>query len=90
MSFQELLIIHSQGIILFPRCLVLSVEAVPTAFLFSVLVISGLGAEDGKLNGLWHLLVGSWESNWVDIDQFILFCISCGSSVFSAVFGVSR
>ena len=25
MSFQELLIIHSQGIILFPRCLVLSV-----------------------------------------------------------------
>ena len=65
-------------------------EAVPTAFLFSVLVISGLGAEDGKLNGLRHLLVGSWESNWVDIDQFILFCISLGSSVFSAVFGISR
>ena len=59
-------------------------EATPTAFLFLILTISAFVIRvDG--DDLEQLLVGSGG-----VFQFILFCITCASSIFSSAFGVSR
>ena len=60
-------------------------EATPTAFLFLILTISGLSS-GGLESGLGQLLVGGRG----DVFQFILFCVTCASSIFSSAFGVSR
>ena len=63
-------------------------EATPTAFLFLILTISGLTS--GRESGLAQLLIGNWRGGWKDVDQFILFCFTCYSSLFSSAFGISR
>ena len=68
-------------------------EATPTAFLFLILTISGLAIEsDAFGSGLQQLLVGNFfrSSGSGDVFQFILFCVTCASSIFSSAFGVSR
>ena len=67
-------------------------EATPTAFLFLFLIISGFSNSSGvgRSGGLRQILIGSWSGGWKDVDQLILFCITCASSIFSSAFGVSR
>ena len=60
-------------------------EATPTAFLFLILSMSGLSRSGGVEIGLQQLLIGSG-----DVFQFILFLVTCASSIFSSAFGVSR
>ena len=66
-------------------------EATPTAFLFLILTISGF-SRSGVESGLEELLVGNFyrSSRSGDVFQFILFCVTCASSIFSSAFGVSR
>ena len=67
-------------------------EATPTTFLFLVLAISGLG-RGSENNGLQQLLLGNYLNSGRSIGdkvQFILFCVSCASSIFSSAFGISR
>ena len=66
-------------------------EATPTAFLFLILTISGLSIS-GVKSGLEQLLVGNFfrSSGSRDVFQFILFLVTCASSIFSSAFGVSR
>ena len=64
-------------------------EATPTAFLFLILTISALGPGGGVESGLEQLLVGNFYRSG-DVFQFLLFCITCASSIFSSAFGVSR
>ena len=66
-------------------------EATPTAFLFLILTISGF-SRGGVESGLEELLVGNFNRNSGsgDVFQFILFCVTCASSIFSSAFGVSR
>ena len=72
-------------------------EATPTAFLFLILTISGLASNTAVESGLEQLLVGNffrskffrrYESR--DDLKFFLFYVTCASSIFSSVFGVSR
>ena len=59
------------------------VEAAPTTFLLVVMIVSGLNSH-GE-DGLEQLLMGNgWGRD------LALFMISCGSSIFSFAFGVSR
>ena len=64
-------------------------EATPTAFLYLILAVSGILNYDPS-SGLLQLLIGNWIGGLKDVDQFILFCVTCVSSIFSSAFGVSR
>ena len=68
-------------------------EAVPTAFI--LIVISYVGIYDGgnrSTDGLGYSLIGSGYVNNYSFDYWslTLFFISCATSIFSAVFGMSR
>ena len=67
-------------------------EATPTAFLFLILTISALGPGGGVESGLEQLLVGNFFRSYKRRDdlKFFLFYVTCASSIFSSVFGVSR
>ena len=65
-------------------------EAVPTAFILIVISTVGL-SEKRSTDGLGYALIGSGGLLTVnDLWSFSLFCISCATSIFSAVFGMSR
>ena len=66
-------------------------EAVPTAF--NLILITIVGLEDGQTTvGLGYALIGSssFSTYSNDLLSFSLFCFSCVTSIFSAVFGMSR
>ena len=64
-------------------------EATPSAFLFTILIVSAIvGGEDNE--GLFFLLMGPLDGTFWGNVQFALFILSCGSSLFSCVFGVTR
>ena len=67
-------------------------EATPTAFLFLILTISAFVSDGSDGDGLEQLLVGNFfrSRGSRDVFQFLLFLVTCASSIFSSSFGVSK
>ena len=65
-------------------------EATPSAFVFMILIVSTLTKEPGQGEGLALLLIGPLDGTFGAYKDFALFCVSCGSSIFSSAFGVTR
>ena len=64
-------------------------EATPSAFVFMILIVSTLNRV-GDNEGLELLLIGPLDGTLGAYKDFVLFCVSCGSSIFSSAFGVAR
>ena len=64
-------------------------EATPSAFVFMILIVSTLNRV-GDNEGLELLLIGPLDGTFGAYKDFALFCVSCGSSIFSSAFGVAR
>ena len=62
-------------------------EATPSAFVFTILIVSTFTIND---EGLVFILRGPLDGKFWGNVQFALFILSCGSSIFSAAFGVAR
>ena len=64
-------------------------EATPSAFVFMILIVSTF-TKGGDNEGLALLLIGPLDGAFWANKDFALFCVSCGSSIFSSAFGVTR
>ena len=65
-------------------------EATPSAFVFLILIVSTITNLQSDQNGLLFLLFGPRNGTLWAYFQMALFILSCGSSIFSSAFGVSR
>ena len=70
-------------------------EAVPTTFLLILISLVGLIGVDSNVNrasSLGMVLFGSssYQYYYNDPASFTLFVISCATTIFSAIFGMSR
>ena len=65
-------------------------EATPSAFVFMILIVSTLTKNPAQAEGLALLLIGPLDGTFGAYKDFALFCVSCGSSIFSSAFGVTR
>ena len=64
-------------------------EATPSAFVYMILIVSTFSSV-GTYEGLKRLLMGPLDGTFWGNVQLALFFLSCGSSIFSSAFGVSR
>ena len=65
-------------------------EATPSAFVIMILIVSTVTKDLGQAEGLALLLIGPLDGTFGAYKDFALFCVSCGSTIFSSAFGVTR
>ena len=64
-------------------------EATPSAFVFMIFILTS-NSNGSEYNDLKLLLLGPGDGTFRSNVQVVLFIVSCGSSIFSSAFGVTR